>query len=98
VAFRPRLHRLWGVLLVGLHLATELAMRISFVPSAVVVAVLFVGSPIAPAAVRVNEALLDLPGVFALRRRLQPAPTGPTAKPALAARLLPRNTEHPRQP
>lgn len=68
VAFRPRLHRIWGVLLIAFHFATELTMRISFVPAVVVVAVLFVGSPLAPGGVHLKESLLDLPGVFAFRR------------------------------
>jgi hypothetical protein len=67
--FRPRLHRTWGILLIGFHVGTELAMGFTFLPNVLVAAILFVCSPFAPDAVSVREALLDLPGIYLVRRR-----------------------------
>lgn len=47
-AFRPRLHRLWGVGLVGFHAVTVLSLTIDFNPSVVLLAILFLASPSAP--------------------------------------------------
>jgi hypothetical protein len=73
VAFRPRLHRAWGILLVGLHVGTELAMGFTFLPNILLVGLLFVCSPFAPSDVSLREALRDLPGVFFVSRRVRPS-------------------------
>lgn len=49
VPFRPRLHRVWGVLLIGLHLGIGLAMTIWFDATFLVITVLLVLSPLRPA-------------------------------------------------
>jgi hypothetical protein len=73
VAFRPRLHRAWGILLIGFHLGTELAMGFTFLPNVLLVGLLLVCSPFAPADAPLREALLDLPGAFFVRRRVHPS-------------------------
>jgi len=87
VAFRPRLHRTWGILLIAFHVGTELAMGFTFLPNVLVVALLFVCSPLAPDTVPVRDALLDLPGVHMVRRRWRRA-TG-TPRPSESAAAAP---------
>ena len=68
-AFRPRLHRVWGMGLIVFHLGTQVAMGFSFEQNIVLVGLLLVCSPWAPETVRVGEVLGDLPGVrFVLAR------------------------------
>lgn len=73
IAFRPRLHRLFGAGLIMFHLGTLVAMGFTFSENIALVGLLFLCSPLAPERVRFTEALLDLPGVHfvsnALRRR-----------------------------
>ena len=45
VAFRPSLHRIWGISLILFHMGIGLAMGIWFAPSIVILAVLFLKSP-----------------------------------------------------
>jgi hypothetical protein len=73
VAFRPRLHRAWGIMLVAFHIGTELAMGFTFPPNILVLALFFVCSPFAPDEVGARDAVLDLPGVHAARRALRRA-------------------------
>ena len=73
IAFRPRLHRAWGVGLVLFHLGTQLAMGFTFIQNLALLGLFFVCSPFAPDRVDPKEAVLDVPGVFLLaraRRRL----------------------------
>jgi hypothetical protein len=75
IAFRPRLHRVWGIGLLVFHLGTQLAMGFTFRANVLLLALLFVCSPTAPTPVAVRAALLDLPGVHLVggllgRRRL----------------------------
>jgi hypothetical protein len=69
-AFRPRLHRIWGVALIAFHFGTQLAMGFTFGPNIVLVALLLVCSPFAPSRVKLKEAVLDLPGLYFLSRRV----------------------------
>ena len=46
--FRPDLHRLWGLFLIGFHFGTALFMEITFASHALINAMLFVFSPFAP--------------------------------------------------
>jgi hypothetical protein len=46
--FRPELHRLWGVLLIGFHLLVWLLLGISFAYQPALLALLFVCSPFVP--------------------------------------------------
>jgi hypothetical protein len=68
VAFRPRLHRLWGILLIAFHIGTELAMGFTFLPPVLLAGILFVCSPFAPRELPVRQVLTDLPGVRVLHR------------------------------
>ena len=98
IAFRPRLHRVWGLGLIVFHLGTQLAMGFTFRANVLLLGLLFVCSPTAPSPVRVRDAALDLPGVHLVagivrRRRLSrsgraapgsPDPGRPEAAPAPA--------------
>jgi hypothetical protein len=69
VAFRPRVHRLWGLGLITFHLGTQVAMGFSFEQNIVLVGLLLVCSPWAPETVTAREVVADLPLVrFALAR------------------------------
>ncbi|MEL6188207.1 MAG: hypothetical protein AAFU79_26580, partial [Myxococcota bacterium] len=46
-AFRPRLHRLWGVGLMGFHVVTALTMTIDFSPNLILLGLLWLASPFA---------------------------------------------------
>jgi len=63
IAFRPRLHRVWGIGLILFHLGTQLAMGFTFRPNVALIGLLFVASPFAPDHQTVRDTLLDLPGV-----------------------------------
>lgn len=84
IAFRPRLHRVWGLALILFHLGTLLAMGFTFGPNIVLVGLLLVCSPFTPDHIDVKAAVLDLPILhFASRRvaslrgrsRARPRPT-----------------------
>lgn len=66
VAFRPRLHRLWGIGLVAFHLGTQLAMGFTFLQNLALLGLLFVCSPFAPDDVDLRGIVTDLPGVHIL--------------------------------
>lgn len=68
VAFRPRLHRLWGVGLIVFHLGTQLAMGFTFSQNLVLLGLLFLCSPFAPDDVDVRRVLTDLPGIHLATR------------------------------
>jgi hypothetical protein len=80
VAFRPRLHRLWGLGLILFHVGTQLAMGFTFRHSVLLLGLLLVCSPWAPDRVGVGEVVRDLPGVRGVialwQRRRRPAPAG----------------------
>ena len=48
VAFRPRVHRLWGVALIGLHLSIGLTMGIWFIKNILLIGLFFLNSPFTP--------------------------------------------------
>lgn len=62
-AFRPPLHRVWGVGLLLFHLATWLLMEIPFLPSMVLIGLFFVQAPLAPATFDWRTVLHQLPGL-----------------------------------
>ncbi len=74
IAFRPELHRAWGVLLILFHIGTLLTMRAVFVvPSALILAVLL-SSPFAPERLTWRQMFRALPLVrsfTALSERLR---------------------------
>ncbi|MGE3972347.1 MAG: hypothetical protein AB7E78_13450, partial [Porticoccaceae bacterium] len=61
VAFRPRLHLVWGYLQIGFHLGTWLLMEIIFNEHILLLLILLVLSPQRPAFRRFSEFLEDLP-------------------------------------
>jgi hypothetical protein len=70
IAFRPRLHRLWGFGLIAFHLGTQLAMGFTFPRNVALLALFFLASPWAPDGVSLRALVLDLPGVHLVARRL----------------------------
>jgi hypothetical protein len=91
-AFRPRLHRLWGLGLIAFHFGTQLVMGFTFAPNIVLVGLLLVCSPFAPDRVKVKETVLDLPILYFIsrrvadvrRRRVRQPPTGIDPAPSTA--------------
>ncbi|MEM7802861.1 MAG: hypothetical protein AAF633_26965 [Chloroflexota bacterium] len=81
-AFRPTLHRLWGILMIGFHVGTFLTMTINFNINIVLLGFFLLLSPFQPKAVRLQEILSDLP-IVALAFRWRTGPT-PASKPKLA--------------
>lgn len=71
VAFRPRLHRLWGLGLIFFHFGTQLAMGFTFPENVVLVGLLLVCSPFAPEGIDLKAAFLDLPLVHFASRRVE---------------------------
>lgn len=61
VAFRPRLHLVWGYLQIGFHLGTWLLMEIIFNEHILLLLILLVLSPQSSAFRRLSESLEDLP-------------------------------------
>ena len=69
ISFRPRLHLVWGYLLIGFHLGTWLLMKIMFSEQVLLLIILLVLSPQRRALSNPVEALRDLPMVgWAFRR------------------------------
>jgi len=69
---RPRLHRLWGIGLVGFHATSITTLTIDFNPNIMLLGVLFLASPFAPPGWRVRETLWALPGAGWFRRARAP--------------------------
>lgn len=67
-AFRPRLHRLWALGLIGFHAVTALSMTIDFTPNIMLVGLLLAASPFAPSHDDQRRLLADLPVVGGLFR------------------------------
>ena len=61
VAVRPRLHRLWGTLLILFHLSTWLLMEILFKEHVFLLVMFFVFSPFRPDIIDLRKTLSDLP-------------------------------------
>jgi len=59
-AFRPRLHRLWGLCLILFHLGTFFTMRAVFVAPSALLMVLLLASPFAPKA-SLRETIGEIP-------------------------------------
>ncbi|MEX0923393.1 MAG: hypothetical protein WD489_03665 [Rhodovibrionaceae bacterium] len=70
VAFRPRLHALWGYLLIFFHLGTYLLMEIGFSQHVLFLALLFVMSPFRPMQWSLPQVIGDLPIVGLVYRRV----------------------------
>lgn len=61
VAFRPRIHKLWGAGLMAMHAGIALSMNIFFDPMVLMVGAWLLLSPFAPSTATVAETLRDLP-------------------------------------
>lgn len=61
IAFRPNLHRIWGVLLASFHLGTWLLLEITFAYQLLLVLLFFVMSPFHPMDWKARNALEDIP-------------------------------------
>jgi hypothetical protein len=72
IAFRPRLHRVWGAGLILFHVGTQLAMAISFQPNVLLLGMFIVCSPFAPDRVVARDVFLDLPLVRLCMREVVP--------------------------
>lgn len=80
IAFRPRLHMVWGYALIGFHTGTWLLMEIAFPHHILFLLLFFVLSPFRPRRWTVRDAIGDLPvlgvafrRILAVRDRRQPA-------------------------
>ena len=60
-AFRPQLHRLWGLGLILFHLGTFLTMRAVFVAPSALLLLFLLSSPFAPEKVSIRETILSIP-------------------------------------
>lgn len=61
VAFRPVLHRFWGVMLLLFHFGTIVILSVGFTQNMLLIGLLFVMSPFAPTAVSPSTVLTNLP-------------------------------------
>lgn len=61
VAVRPRLHWLWGMLIILFHLGTWLLMEIFFIHHVLLLLMFFVFSPFRPGKIELRKTLEDLP-------------------------------------
>jgi hypothetical protein len=76
IAFRPRLHMVWGYALIGFHTGTWLLMEIAFPTHILFLLLFFVMSPFRPTQWTVRDILGDLPILGLLFRRLIAARVG----------------------
>jgi hypothetical protein len=73
IAFRPRLHMIWGYALVGFHTGTWLLMEIAFPTHVIFLLLFFVMSPFRPQHWTVRDVLGDLPVFGVVFRRIMAA-------------------------
>ena len=91
VAFRPVLHRPWGVLLILFHLGNAFILTIHFPYSVFMLALFLLASPFAPPRFDVRRVMTDLPLLSAFwrvasRRMSPPTVTASSAGPESAHR------------
>lgn len=60
-AFRPALHRLWGLMLILFHFGTIMLLFVGFTSNMLLLGLLFILSPFAPKEVSWRKILLNLP-------------------------------------
>jgi hypothetical protein len=86
IAFRPALHRMWGLAMVLLHLGIYFTMTILFSWHAFLAALLLIASPFAPEQFAVREAVFQLPVFAGLSRLIRSLPRfSQVARPATTA-------------
>lgn len=71
VAFRPRLHKVWGIGLIGFHLGTLIVMGFTFNQNIVLLGLLFILSPFQPERFEWRQVILDLPGIHFFARQFE---------------------------
>ena len=77
IAFRPRLHRPWGAVLVLMHLGIGLTLNLFFLSSVFISGLLLLASPFEPDAPDWRRAAWDVPLLGRLARRLLPGRAAP---------------------
>lgn len=60
-AFRPALHRLWGLMLILFHFGTIVLLFVGFTPNMLLLGILFIMSPFAPREISWKDILLNSP-------------------------------------
>jgi hypothetical protein len=79
-AFRPSLHRVWGLALIGFHTVVLLTMAVPFAAPVLLLGIFFLCSPFAPEPFDWRRCARDLPVLGGLvRRLLPPASASPAA-------------------
>jgi len=61
ILFRPALHRVWGLVLIGMHLGSILILTINFSPSVLILGLLLVSSPFHHGRANLKEIVVSLP-------------------------------------
>jgi hypothetical protein len=61
--FRPRLHILWGIGLMVLHIGNWLLLAVPFTANVILLTLFFVNSPFRPSSFNVRATVRDLPGI-----------------------------------
>ena len=72
VAFRPSLHRFWGISLIGFHLGSYFTMNIGFTLNILLLALFLVGSPFVDSKNSWRIVLYDLPLIGWIVTRMLP--------------------------
>jgi hypothetical protein len=83
VAFRPRLHPVWGWALIAFHVGTWLLMEILFIQHVALLALFLVASPFTPDRMAWRDALADIPVIGPLANLLPRRRAGPALEPEL---------------
>ncbi|MBN9589497.1 MAG: hypothetical protein BGN85_12195 [Alphaproteobacteria bacterium 64-11] len=85
VILRPRLHVVWGYILILFHTGTWLLMEIDFPQHVLFLGLLFVLSPFRPTRWNLPEVVCDVPGFGFLGRLVWRSPAKHSPRPAAAA-------------
>lgn len=80
-AFRPRLHPLWGLGLMGMHLGNWLLLSVPFNTNVILLALFFVNSPFRPSVLNLSVIIHDLPIIGWVFRRLTTQTISRTPRP-----------------
>jgi len=76
VLFRPSLHRLWGLGLIGVHLGSVLIMSIVFSRNVLLIGLFFICSPFYTKSLTPKQLILSLPGFSLVSRILRVRASG----------------------
>ncbi len=89
-AFRPSLHRLWGISLMLLHLGNILLLSIPFLESMTLVSLILIFSPFRPPVTNPRAVLRDLPILGLLLRAISTTTSLPNTRVATEAQRTQR--------